>query len=159
MTRRHMARLAVVLALLMPTTAFAQQRTFYGSDGRVTGHSITGSNGATTIYDADGRVSGRTSIRAQRRSTAAMGAASALSRQPNHRADDMMQDTYTAPPAIQRLADQLRRGRHTHRRWCGGGWMTRHYIGGPVRKRDSGRSHPAVPAPRPDRYFEDDLRP
>jgi hypothetical protein len=65
MTRRHMARLAVVLALLMPTTAFAQQRTFYGSDGRVTGHSITGSNGATTIYGADGRVSGRASTDSQ----------------------------------------------------------------------------------------------
>ena len=90
MTRRHMARLAVVLALLMPTTAFAQQRTFYGSDGRATGHSITGSNGEITIYGADGRVSGRTStdsVRAQRRFTAATVAAPALSRQPS-RADE-----------------------------------------------------------------------
>jgi YD repeat-containing protein len=51
----------IVLALLMPTDALAQSRTFYGADGRVTGRSITGSSGATTIYDASGRVTGRTS--------------------------------------------------------------------------------------------------
>jgi hypothetical protein len=79
----------IVLAMLMPTEVQAQSRTFYGADGRVTGRSITGSGGATTIYGADGRVTGRTSTSAtRRRSTAAMGAASALSRQPNHRADD-----------------------------------------------------------------------
>ena len=33
----------------------AQSRTFYGADGRVSGRSITGSNGSTTFYDASGR--------------------------------------------------------------------------------------------------------
>ena len=67
-----MAALAVVLAMLMPTDALAQSRTFYGSSGRVLGCSITDSDGATTcrthqrrtsaggdtmtIYGADGRV-------------------------------------------------------------------------------------------------------
>ena len=44
--------LAIVLALLMPTQVLAQSRTFYGADGRVSGRSITGSNGSTTSYDA-----------------------------------------------------------------------------------------------------------
>jgi len=56
-----MARLAVVLALLMPTDALAQSRTFYDASGRVSGRSTTGSDGSTTIYDASGRVTGRTS--------------------------------------------------------------------------------------------------
>jgi YD repeat-containing protein len=51
-------RLAFALALLMPTTALAQQRTFYGADGRVTGRSIT-SGGSTTFYGSDGRLTGR----------------------------------------------------------------------------------------------------
>ena len=55
------AGLAIALALLMPTEALAQSRTFYDASGRVTGRSITGSNGSTTIYDASGRVTGRTS--------------------------------------------------------------------------------------------------
>ena len=42
----------IVLAMLMPTEVQAQSRTFYGADGRVTGRSITGSGGSTTIYDA-----------------------------------------------------------------------------------------------------------
>jgi YD repeat-containing protein len=60
MTRRHIAGLAIVFALLMPTDAQAQQRTFYDASGRVSGRSITGTNGSTTIYDASGRVTGRT---------------------------------------------------------------------------------------------------
>ena len=44
--------MAIVLALLMPTQVLAQSRTFYGADGRVSGRSITGSNGSTTSYDA-----------------------------------------------------------------------------------------------------------
>jgi YD repeat-containing protein len=58
---KAIASLAIVLALLMPVDVLAQSRTFYGADGRVTGRSITGSNGSTTIYDASGRVTGRTS--------------------------------------------------------------------------------------------------
>ena len=49
------AGLAIVLALLMPTEALARPRTFYHASGRVTGRSITGSNGTTTIYASDGR--------------------------------------------------------------------------------------------------------
>ena len=56
-----MAGAAVALALLIPTDALAQSRTFYDASGRVTGRSITGSGGSTTIYGADGRVTGRTS--------------------------------------------------------------------------------------------------
>ena len=63
MTRRHMARLAVALALLMPTGVLAQSssRTFYDASGRVSGRATTDSGGSTTIYDSSGRVSGRTS--------------------------------------------------------------------------------------------------
>lgn len=50
----------LAIALLAATGAQAQQRTYYGPDGRVTGRSITGSNGATTIYDGSGRVAERT---------------------------------------------------------------------------------------------------
>ena len=58
----HMAGLAIVLALLMPTTeAQAQSRVFYGADGRVSGRSSTSINGMTTYYNADGRVTHRTS--------------------------------------------------------------------------------------------------
>ena len=42
------AALAIVLALLLPTHALAQSRTFYDSSGRVSGRSTTGTNGATT---------------------------------------------------------------------------------------------------------------
>ena len=58
------ACLVIVLALLT-TAAHAQSRTYYGADGRVTGRSITGGNGATTFYGADGRVSGRASTDSQ----------------------------------------------------------------------------------------------
>ena len=51
----------LVLAALMPTEVQAQSRTFYGADGRVTGRSTTGSNGATTFYDASSKVTGRSS--------------------------------------------------------------------------------------------------
>ena len=43
------AGLAIALALLMPTDALAQSRTFYGVDGRVTGRSATDSGGSTTF--------------------------------------------------------------------------------------------------------------
>ncbi len=52
---------ALVMALLMPTAALAQSRTFYGADGRAAARSTTDSSGSTTIYGADGRVTGRTS--------------------------------------------------------------------------------------------------
>ena len=55
------AGLAIALALLMPTDALAQSRTFYGVDGRVTGRSATDSGGSTTFYDASGRIAGRSS--------------------------------------------------------------------------------------------------
>ena len=60
-----MACLAIVVALLMPTDAHAQQRTIYGSDGRVQGRVTTDSQGSTTIYDATGRVQNRTSTDSQ----------------------------------------------------------------------------------------------
>jgi YD repeat-containing protein len=55
------AGLTIVLALLMPTDALAQSRTFYGMDGRVTGRLATDSGGSTTFYDASGRIAGRSS--------------------------------------------------------------------------------------------------
>ena len=60
MTRTHTigAVIAIVLALLT-TEVLAQQRTIYGSDGKVIGRATTNSNGSTTYYGADGRVSGR----------------------------------------------------------------------------------------------------
>ena len=82
----------------------AQSRTFYDASGRVTGRSTSGSSGSTTIYDASGRVTGRIVHGSNRqRSTAATVAASAVSRQPSRRADDMMQDTNPPPPEVQRL--------------------------------------------------------
>lgn len=60
-----MTRIALAIALmLMPTAALAQQRTYYGADGRVIGREATGSR-SSTIYGADGRVTGRTSIDSQ----------------------------------------------------------------------------------------------
>ena len=56
-----MAGFAIVLALLIAMEAQAQQRTFYGADGRVTGRSITSTSGATTFYGSDGKVTGRAS--------------------------------------------------------------------------------------------------
>ena len=56
-----MVRLSLILALCVACSAAqAQQRTYYGADGRVTSREIVGSNGSTTIYDASGRVIGRT---------------------------------------------------------------------------------------------------
>jgi YD repeat-containing protein len=54
-----MAGLAAALALLIPTDALAQARTYYDSTGRVSARSTTGSNRATTYFDASGRVPGR----------------------------------------------------------------------------------------------------
>jgi YD repeat-containing protein len=50
-----MKRIVVVLALLLPAPAHAQQQTLYGPDGRVIGRSVTDSQGTTTHYDAAGR--------------------------------------------------------------------------------------------------------
>ena len=58
------AGLAIAL-MIAATGAQAQQRTYYGADGRVTGRSITGSDGSTTIYDSSGRVAGRTATDSQ----------------------------------------------------------------------------------------------
>jgi hypothetical protein len=46
-------------ALLMPAEAMAQQRTLYGSDGRVVGRSTTDRQGTVTTYGADGRAVSR----------------------------------------------------------------------------------------------------
>jgi YD repeat-containing protein len=55
---------AVGIALWL-TTAQAQQRTVYGSDGRATGRAITDSSGNVTFYDATGKVTGRASTDSQ----------------------------------------------------------------------------------------------
>jgi YD repeat-containing protein len=52
------ACLGVVLLLTHDATAQTSQTTFDES-GRVSGHTITGSDGAVTYYGADGKVSGR----------------------------------------------------------------------------------------------------
>ena len=67
----------------------AQSRTFYGADGRVSGRSITGSNGSTTFYDASGRVTGRSTTSGNL--TTSTAATDAVSAQPDKR-DDMRQD-------------------------------------------------------------------
>ena len=64
MTRNPIAGLAIAL-MFAATGAQAQQREFYGPDGRVTGRSITGSDGSTTIFDSSGRVAGRTATDSQ----------------------------------------------------------------------------------------------
>jgi YD repeat-containing protein len=51
----------MLVLLLIPTDAMAQSRSFYGADGRLTGRSTTGSNGATTFFNASGKVTGRSS--------------------------------------------------------------------------------------------------
>ena len=42
--------IAAALMALVTTGAAAEQRTFYGSDGKVVGRSVTGSKGAVTLY-------------------------------------------------------------------------------------------------------------
>ena len=62
---RHTLTLAAALMIASITAghaASAQQRTLYGSDGKVVGQSVTGSNGAVTHYGADGRVISREAI-------------------------------------------------------------------------------------------------
>ena len=56
-----MVRTVIAFALLVLTAASAEaeQRTFYGGDGKVVARSVTGSNGAVTHYDANGKVIGR----------------------------------------------------------------------------------------------------
>ena len=56
---------ATATALLLTPAAQAQQRTIYGSDGRVQGRVTTDRQGSTTIYDARGRVQNRTSTDSQ----------------------------------------------------------------------------------------------
>ena len=48
-------------ALASAAAAQAQQQTIYGPDGRVTGRSVTGSDGTVTNYGPDGRVISRES--------------------------------------------------------------------------------------------------
>ena len=56
-------RLAILaVALLLTMIAQAQQRTIYGSDGRVQSRTHTDTQGSVTIYGADGKVQSRTSI-------------------------------------------------------------------------------------------------
>ena len=57
--------ITAIVLMVMPTDATAQSRTFYGSDDRVSGRSVTGTNGATTYYGSDGRVTARTSTDSQ----------------------------------------------------------------------------------------------
>jgi YD repeat-containing protein len=54
-----------IALMLAATGAQAQQRTYYGPDGRVTGREVIGSGGSTTIYDNSGRVAGRTATDSQ----------------------------------------------------------------------------------------------
>lgn len=51
----------LVLTLLAASDAQAEQRTFYGADGRVTGRETTSRSGST-LYDADGRVESRSTL-------------------------------------------------------------------------------------------------
>ena len=60
-----MIKLALVLLVLLPSTALAQQQTIYGPDGKVIGRVAPNSAGASTIYDASGRVTGRTATDSQ----------------------------------------------------------------------------------------------
>ena len=53
---------ATATALLLTPAAQAQQRTIYGSDGRVQSRTHTDTQGSVTIYGADGKVQSRTSI-------------------------------------------------------------------------------------------------
>ena len=50
---------ALLLLALLPSQAAAQQRIFYGADGRRTGTASTDSAGTTTYRDASGRTVGR----------------------------------------------------------------------------------------------------
>ena len=47
--------LAIVLTLLTLTQVLAQQRTYYGVDGKAAARSTTDSQGTTTLYGSDGR--------------------------------------------------------------------------------------------------------
>ena len=58
------ATACIALALLTPT-AQAQQRVWYGNDGRVQGRTTTDSAGNVTAYGKDGRVTGRASTDSQ----------------------------------------------------------------------------------------------
>ena len=60
-----MIRLVMAFILLATGPALPQQRTIFGSDGRVQGRIATDSQGSTVIYDAGGRVTGRTSTDSQ----------------------------------------------------------------------------------------------
>ena len=64
MTRNRIAGLAIA-SMLIPTAVQAQQREYYGADGRVTGREVIGSGGSTVIFDSSGRVAGRTATDSQ----------------------------------------------------------------------------------------------
>ena len=51
--------ITLTLALLLPTAALAQQRTFRDAMGREVGRSVSDTKGNTTFYDAAGRNTGR----------------------------------------------------------------------------------------------------
>ena len=51
--------IAVALLVLTVTSAKAEQRTIYSSDGKVISRSVTGSNGSVTHYSGDGQITAR----------------------------------------------------------------------------------------------------
>jgi YD repeat-containing protein len=57
--------LAIFTLLTAMALAFAQQRTFYDSSGKVTGKIATDSQGSSRIYDPSGKVTGRTATDSQ----------------------------------------------------------------------------------------------
>jgi hypothetical protein len=61
--RCAMSRIALVILLLLlpPADARAQQRQFYDAAGRNAGRAVTDSQGTTTFYDATGTVAARSS--------------------------------------------------------------------------------------------------
>jgi YD repeat-containing protein len=62
----NLFRFLIVLALLTPTAAHAQQREFYDTrTGKSIGRATTDSGGASVFYDASGRVTGRSATDSQ----------------------------------------------------------------------------------------------
>ena len=56
----HIVVACLGVVLLLTTDATAQtSHTTYDESGSVSGHTVTGSDGAVTYYGADGKVSGR----------------------------------------------------------------------------------------------------
>jgi YD repeat-containing protein len=57
--------ITLLLIALAPTTALAEQRSYYDASGRSVGKSSTDSQGTTTFYDSRGNVTGRASTDTQ----------------------------------------------------------------------------------------------